>query len=112
MRRAVRRWIKGDNIVRLCFDKRIIGGLALVGVGVYAVAPELLGAALPLLILAICPLSMLLMMKMMMPGPTGGQTPDAGGGGDEVATLRAEVDKLRGERAERGQFQPPAAHPG
>lgn len=81
----------------MCFDKRVIAGLAVVGVGVYALAPDMIGAALPLLILAVCPLSMLLMMKMMAPG---GSKADAAadGRGDEVTALRAEVDKLRADQ--------------
>lgn len=93
----------------MCYDKRVIGGLVLAGVGIYALAPEMLAAALPLLILAVCPLSMILMMKMMMPGGAGAQS---GAGGDEVAELRAEIDKLRGDRPERAEFGPPAGHPG
>ena len=52
----------------MCFDKRVLGGLAAVGVGVLIVAPNLLLTALPLLLLAICPLSMLFMGKFMMGG--------------------------------------------
>lgn len=52
----------------MCFDKRVIGGLALVGVGVLVFAPNLFTAALPLLFIAICPLSMLFMGKAMMGG--------------------------------------------
>ena len=93
----------------MCYDKRVIGGLALVGVAVYALAPGMLAAALPLLILAVCPLSMILVMKMMMPGGGGAQS---GGGSDEVAALRAEIDKLRDDRPDRAQIAPPAGHPG
>lgn len=52
----------------MCFDKRVLGGLALVGVGVLVFAPNLFTAALPLLFIAICPLSMLFMGKAMMGG--------------------------------------------
>lgn len=52
----------------MCFDKRILGGLAIVGVGVLVVAPGLMMTVLPLLLLAICPLSMLFMGKAMMGG--------------------------------------------
>lgn len=49
-----------------CFDKRVLGGLAAVAVGVLIVAPQVIWAALPLLLIAACPLSMLLMGRTMM----------------------------------------------
>ncbi len=53
-----------------CLNWKVIAGLAVVGVGIGAVAPNLLRAALPLLIVAACPLSMFFMMRGM--GGTGG----------------------------------------
>lgn len=53
-------------MLRMCFDKRVVGGLALVGVGVLVFAPNLFTAALPLLFVVMCPLSMLLMAKTAM----------------------------------------------
>jgi len=56
------------NILRIagmCFDWRVIAGLAAVGVAVFILAPGLVAAALPLLLVAACPLSMLLMMRGM-----------------------------------------------
>ena len=49
----------------LCFDKRVLGGIAIVGIGVLIVAPKLIGVMLPLLLIAACPLSMLLMGRAM-----------------------------------------------
>lgn len=46
-------------------NPRVLALLAAVGVGVYLFAPNLFAAALPLLVLAICPLSMVLMMAAM-----------------------------------------------
>lgn len=60
------------KMLRACYDWRVIAALAAVGVSVLILAPNLIGAALPLLLLAACPLSMLLMMKAM-----GGQAPNA-----------------------------------
>ena len=51
--------------MKMCFNWKVIAGLAVVAAGVYMVAPAAFAAALPLLFLAACPLSMLLMMKMM-----------------------------------------------
>ena len=53
------------NMFKMCFNWKVIAGLAVVAAGVYMVAPAAFAAALPLLFLAACPLSMLLMMKMM-----------------------------------------------
>lgn len=52
----------------MCMNWKVLAGLAAVGLGVWIVAPELAGAALPLLLIAACPLSMLLMGRGMMGG--------------------------------------------
>src|SRR5260370_17177523 len=49
----------------LCLNWKVIAGLAIAALGVLVLAPQLLAAALPVLILAACPLSMLLMMRGM-----------------------------------------------
>ena len=59
----------------MCFNWKVAGGLALVGLAVFAAAPNLIGAALPLLIFAACPLSMLLMMRAMSGGAGAKTTP-------------------------------------
>ncbi len=46
----------------LCLNWKVLVGLAVAGLGIWIVAPSLVGAVLPLLLLAACPLSMLLMM--------------------------------------------------
>lgn len=53
------------HLFGMCFDWRIVAGLAAVGVGIAVLAPKLVLGALPLLLLAACPLSMLLMMVTM-----------------------------------------------
>ncbi len=52
------------NMMKMCLNWKVLAGLAALGVGIYLVAPELASAALPYLVLAICPISMLLMMAM------------------------------------------------
>ena len=88
------------NMLKMCLNPKVIAGLVIVGLGVYVIAPGLLVAALPLLLLAACPLSMLLMGGAMMrgchaqPKETVASSPE-GESTDEVASLRAEVAALR-----------------
>jgi hypothetical protein len=61
------------NLLGRCLNWRVVAGLAVVGLIVLVVAPQFLWAALPLLIVAACPLSMLFMMRGMAGG--GSQAP-------------------------------------
>ena len=47
------------------FNRNVVGGLVLAGVAVVLLAPSLLSKVVPLLFVAACPLSMVLMMRMM-----------------------------------------------
>ena len=86
----------------MCINKKVVAGLAVAGVALYLVAPNLIGAALPLLILAACPLSMVVMMKAMS-GSNQQSEPTTAGDNEgtdtdidaELASLRAEVARLR-----------------
>ena len=90
-------------------NMRVIAGLAAVAVGVLLFAPRLAGAALPLLLVAACPLSMIFMMRGMggMQGrakdlsSTDGQDQHDVGSVDpraaEVRELQEEVNRLRAE---------------
>jgi hypothetical protein len=49
----------------MCLNWKVLTSLAAVGVGVYLFAPGLLAEAIPILLLAACSLSMLLMMLAM-----------------------------------------------
>ncbi len=84
-----------------CFYWKVIAALAAIGIGLYALAPGAV-AAVPL-ILAACPLSMVLMMRAM--GSTGSckTKDDAETSPNEVAQLRAEVAALRAERQSRSE---------
>lgn len=53
------------NFLGMCFDPRVLGGLAVVGLGIWLVAPQLIAPALPILLVLVCPLSMLFMARMM-----------------------------------------------
>jgi hypothetical protein len=48
--------------LQCCVNWRVGLALVLVGTGIWAVAPNRVGAAVPLLVLLLCPLSMLLML--------------------------------------------------
>ena len=60
---------------------KVVAALTAVALAIYLLVPNLFYAALPLLILAACPLSMFLMMRMMSgsktDGPEQGSTPVA-----------------------------------
>lgn len=90
------------NMLKMCFNWKVIAGLAVVAAGVYMVAPAAFAAALPLLFLAACPLSMILMMKMM----SGGNAQKGGDNAESTPTgamahpasadeLDAELQQLR-----------------
>ena len=53
------------NMLKMCLNWKVITAVALVGVGLFVYAPGLALSALPFLVIAICPLSMLLMMGAM-----------------------------------------------
>jgi len=93
-----------------CLNRKVLMGLAAVGLGVWLFAPNVLGAAPPLLLFVACPLSMVFMMRGMSRADSKCQTGRAPGAEErdvEIAHLRAEVDQLRAERV--GDALPPAA---
>lgn len=93
--------------MKMCFNWKVAAGLTAAGVAVFAFAPGLIGAALPVLIIAACPLSMVVMMRAMS-GGSHCDTASRGTDGEfntatspsEVARLQAEIDQLRAERSE------------
>lgn len=87
----------------MCFDKRVIAALAATALAIFLFAPNIFGAALPLLVIAACPLSMLLMMRTMSGSKEGSScpmgNPTTSSEDDEIAELRAEVERLRSQHA-------------
>jgi hypothetical protein len=98
----------GLRIGGMCLNWKVIGGLAAVGLGIWAVAPNLVSGVVPLLVVAACPLSMILMMR----GMSGGQqarsnddsdasrrvhAPTESGERRDLATLKAEHARLTAE---------------
>jgi len=53
------------NLLGMCLNWRVLTGLAVVALLVLVVAPQFIWAALPILLVAACPLSMLFMMRGM-----------------------------------------------
>src|SRR5947209_17695039 len=53
------------NLLGMCLNWKVIAGLAVVALLVLVVAPQFIWAALPILLVAACPLSMLFMMRGM-----------------------------------------------
>src|SRR5260370_42554159 len=51
------------KMLAMCLNWKVVAGLAVVALGVWVFAPNLILAALPLLVVAACPLSMLIMMR-------------------------------------------------
>ncbi|HEY9555831.1 MAG TPA: DUF2933 domain-containing protein [Acidimicrobiales bacterium] len=80
----------------MCFNKKVVAALAIVALTIYLFVPNLVAAAIPLLILAACPLSMVLMMRMMSRSDEGsGGSSSRADTDDELSQLRAEVATLR-----------------
>jgi hypothetical protein len=62
------------NLLGMCLNWKVLAGLAVVGLLVLVVAPQFIGVALPLLLVAACPLSMLFMMRGMSGNGNANQT--------------------------------------
>lgn len=85
------------QMLKCCLNWKVIAGLAAVGVGIYVVAPGLVAAALPILLLAICPLSMLFMMKSMQ--HNGGEAGEEATSREAGLTREEQLDRLRAQQA-------------
>ena len=77
-----------------CFDRRVLIGLAGIGVAVLVVRPHWLGVVFPLLLVLACPLSMLLMMRG---GSSSCETKTPTTADQELEGLRTEIARLRAE---------------
>lgn len=79
-----------------CLDWRVLTPLATIALGVFVFRPDLFVATLPVLLLAICPLSMLLMAWRMRGQPAQA----AGGAAGEADRREADLARLQLEVAE------------
>jgi len=75
------------SLLRYCLDRRVLAGLAVVGLLVALLAPQAAGRALPLLLVAACPLSMAAMAFTM-------------GRGDRHSAAAPTVESIRRELGE------------
>ncbi len=87
------------KMMKMCLKWKVLAGQAATGVGVYLVSPDMVLAALPILLLAVCPLSMLLMMwGMQQSQEQNQQTPQESDVGltreERIAQLRAQQAAL------------------
>lgn len=91
------------SILRACADWRVVAILVAVGAGVAVFAPNLIAAAIPLLLVAACPLSMLVMMRTMTGRPSNPSPGPGRASGDSPSQLRERlaVTRLERERLER-----------
>ena len=76
------------SILRYCLDRRVLAVLGVLALAVAFFAPHALGAALPLLLVAACPLSMVVMAIAM----SRGSAPVAGS--SSVESMRSELTEL------------------
>src|SRR6266545_8066465 len=87
--------------LHICLNWKVVAGLAVVGLGVWVVAPNLVWAAVPVLVVLACPLSMLLMMRGMGSSQCATQIEREHQPGEEqLAQLRARHAALAREIAE------------
>lgn len=102
-------------MLKCCLNPKVLVGLAAVAIGVMLLAPDLISRAFPLLLVLVCPLSMLLMMGSMArmggtkdsaetstPNPAGAGPilPDSSVSRDaRLALLRAQLHVLEEQRA-------------
>ncbi len=89
------------NVLGMCLNWRVLTGLGAVALGIWLVAPQYILGALPLLLILICPLSMVLMAVMMRDSKGGEMQMDPAGRleklEDEQAKLASLIARTRAE---------------
>jgi hypothetical protein len=100
---AIKRGIS-MNMLKMCLNWKVIAGVAVAGIAIYLYAPGFALAALPFLVLAICPLSMIFMIGAM--GNMNGDREKSGAacasGGNKPGNREEELAKLKEQRRELG----------
>ena len=94
----------------MCLKWQVLAGAAVVAAGLWLAAPGLFAAAAPLLFLAVCPLSMVLMMRGMSRSPRD-CSPDGQSPRDELprGAEDARIEELEGQLRELKASQQAAA---
>ncbi len=98
------------KIGSMCINWKVVAGFVVIGLGIWAIAPNLVGAAVPLLLLAVCPLSMFFMMRgmgsmgsskhMTAQGQTGPSPALDGSRTEQLALLKARSNVIAREIAQ------------
>ncbi len=98
-KRSASQW--SSNPLAMCLNPKVLAGLAVLAAVVFVFQPRLLSVALPVLLLAACPLSMAAMMWGMRRS-SGSRTPASSTLGSEarMAELRAELVRMKTERTQ------------
>lgn len=85
----------------MCLNKKVVVALAAAALAVWVLAPGAIAGALPVLVLAACPLSMLFMMRGMRTPQRGNADHSVTDTDDDLDQLRREVHDLRSAVAQR-----------
>ena len=91
--------------MKMCLKWQVLAAAAVAAAGVWLLAPGAFGAAAPLLFFAVCPLSMLLMMRGVSASSQACSTKEQPAGsapGDadaRIAELQAQVRELKAQQA-------------
>jgi hypothetical protein len=96
------------SLLGFCFDRRVLAVLGLVALATAVLAPGALGAALPLLLLAACPLSMVAMVLMMgraASSPAGPLEPPGHEARETTERARRDEDADPDDQRPRGHFE-------
>ena len=80
------------RMLKMCLNWRVLVGLAVAGLGIGLFVPGLLGRALPILLLAACPISMLVMMATMKQPTSQAPAPE------DIDSLQAQLADLTGRQ--------------
>ena len=102
------------SVLGLCLDRRVLAGLAVSAAVLWLIAPQLALAALPVLLVLACPLSMALMAWMMRGAMHGTSTSTSAESPSqrllalerEQARLATEIARQRGELENAGAPEP------
>jgi hypothetical protein len=83
---------KMGRLLKMCLNWKVLTVLAVAGLGIGLFAPGLFGRALPILLLAACPISMLVMMATMRQPTTPMPAPE------DINSLQARLGELTAQQ--------------